>query len=244
MHTVWRCAPMGRWLGLGCHDISRAHSLVALFQVHASLCVHDKVQRTSNDDHRAVDPVRSNALATRTQTRTHAGRHVGVRRASPAFARSDVVPGRGHSPADTIAASRARTLAHSALLPPRSIANLCKDYCGVLTEESIRLNFVLIYELLDEVIDFGYVVPPLPVLTCIPRPHTLCTAARSLLCHWHSVVCESPTCMTHATSHTHTHTHTHTHITDITEVDMRCTRARIRAHPLTHLCTHHRHHRS
>eukprot|EP00041_Stephanoeca_diplocostata_P004609 m.47741 g.47741 ORF g.47741 m.47741 type:complete len:447 (-) comp15235_c0_seq1:217-1557(-) len=36
------------------------------------------------------------------------------------------------------------------------IANLCKDYCGVLTEESIRLNFVLIYELLDEVIDFGY----------------------------------------------------------------------------------------
>jgi len=38
-----------------------------------------------------------------------------------------------------------------------SIANLCKDYCGVLTEESIRLNFVLVYELLDEVIDFGYV---------------------------------------------------------------------------------------
>lgn len=37
------------------------------------------------------------------------------------------------------------------------IANLCKDYCGVLTEESIRLNFVLIYELLDEVIDFGSV---------------------------------------------------------------------------------------
>ena len=26
----------------------------------------------------------------------------------------------------------------------------------MLTEESIRLNFVLIYELLDEVIDFGY----------------------------------------------------------------------------------------
>lgn len=36
------------------------------------------------------------------------------------------------------------------------IANLCKDYCGILTEESIRLNFVLVYELLDEVIDFGY----------------------------------------------------------------------------------------
>ena len=31
-----------------------------------------------------------------------------------------------------------------------------KDYCGVLTEEAIRKNFILIYELLDEVIDFGY----------------------------------------------------------------------------------------
>ena len=25
-----------------------------------------------------------------------------------------------------------------------------KDYCGVLTEESIRKNFILIYELVDE----------------------------------------------------------------------------------------------
>ncbi len=31
------------------------------------------------------------------------------------------------------------------------VAGLCKDYCGVLNEEAIRLNFVLIYELLDEV---------------------------------------------------------------------------------------------
>ncbi|RYG45639.1 hypothetical protein EON67_10385, partial [archaeon] len=30
------------------------------------------------------------------------------------------------------------------------------DYFGVLEEESIRDNFVLIYELLDEVMDFGY----------------------------------------------------------------------------------------
>ncbi|KAL5474709.1 hypothetical protein EMCRGX_G026694 [Ephydatia muelleri] len=36
------------------------------------------------------------------------------------------------------------------------IAGLCKDYCGLLNEEAIRLNFVLIYELLDEVLDFGY----------------------------------------------------------------------------------------
>ena len=32
------------------------------------------------------------------------------------------------------------------------IAGLCKDYCGILNEEAIRLNFVLIYELLDEVL--------------------------------------------------------------------------------------------
>lgn len=37
-----------------------------------------------------------------------------------------------------------------------SVSNIIKDYCGVLSEESIRLNFVLIYELLDEVLDFGY----------------------------------------------------------------------------------------
>eukprot|EP00474_Spongospora_subterranea_P010167 CRZ10625.1 hypothetical protein [Spongospora subterranea] len=36
------------------------------------------------------------------------------------------------------------------------IARVFKDYCGVLTEEAIRQNFVLIYELIDEMIDFGY----------------------------------------------------------------------------------------
>jgi len=36
------------------------------------------------------------------------------------------------------------------------IAKVFKDYCGVLTEESIRKNFVLLYELLDEMIDYGY----------------------------------------------------------------------------------------
>lgn len=37
------------------------------------------------------------------------------------------------------------------------ITKLFKDYCGVLTEESVRVNFVLVYELLDEIMDFGYV---------------------------------------------------------------------------------------
>ncbi|XP_031498652.1 AP-4 complex subunit mu [Nymphaea colorata] len=36
------------------------------------------------------------------------------------------------------------------------IARVIKDYLGVLSEESLRKNFVLVYELLDEVIDFGY----------------------------------------------------------------------------------------
>lgn len=31
-----------------------------------------------------------------------------------------------------------------------------RDYCGVLNEESIRRNFVLIYEIIDEVIDYGH----------------------------------------------------------------------------------------
>ncbi|CAB1316379.1 unnamed protein product [Coregonus sp. 'balchen'] len=34
---------------------------------------------------------------------------------------------------------------------------LVKDYCGCLSEKSVRMNFALIYELLDEVVDFGYI---------------------------------------------------------------------------------------
>ena len=36
------------------------------------------------------------------------------------------------------------------------LTKLFKDYLGVLSEESIRTNFILVYELLDEIIDFGY----------------------------------------------------------------------------------------
>ncbi|XP_068636780.1 AP-4 complex subunit mu-like [Aristolochia californica] len=36
------------------------------------------------------------------------------------------------------------------------IARVIKDYLGVLNEDSLRKNFVLVYELLDEVLDFGY----------------------------------------------------------------------------------------
>jgi len=32
------------------------------------------------------------------------------------------------------------------------LVQVFRDYCGVLSEESIRKNFILIYELLDEII--------------------------------------------------------------------------------------------
>ena len=36
------------------------------------------------------------------------------------------------------------------------VANVIQDFCGQLTEESVRKNFVLIYEIIDEMFDFGY----------------------------------------------------------------------------------------
>jgi len=36
------------------------------------------------------------------------------------------------------------------------VCTIIKDFCGVLSEEAIRKNFILIYELLDETLDFGY----------------------------------------------------------------------------------------
>ncbi|GMH33164.1 hypothetical protein BSKO_00998 [Bryopsis sp. KO-2023] len=35
-------------------------------------------------------------------------------------------------------------------------ATLIKDYCGVISEDAIRKNFILIYELLDEILDYGF----------------------------------------------------------------------------------------
>ncbi|KAJ8266224.1 hypothetical protein GJAV_G00127930 [Gymnothorax javanicus] len=34
---------------------------------------------------------------------------------------------------------------------------LIKDYCGTLSEKSVKMNFALIYEMLDEMLDFGYI---------------------------------------------------------------------------------------
>lgn len=37
------------------------------------------------------------------------------------------------------------------------VARLIKDFCGQINEELVRRNFALVYELIDEVFDFGYV---------------------------------------------------------------------------------------
>ena len=37
-----------------------------------------------------------------------------------------------------------------------SIIKEIKDFCGVLNEEMIRKNFILVYEIIEEMIDFGY----------------------------------------------------------------------------------------
>lgn len=37
------------------------------------------------------------------------------------------------------------------------LAALVKDYCGSLSEKSVQMNFALIYELLDEVLDYGFI---------------------------------------------------------------------------------------
>ncbi|KAJ6337626.1 hypothetical protein OIU76_007330 [Salix suchowensis] len=56
-----------------------------------------------------------------------------------------------------VATTRANVSPSLVLELLQRIARVIKDYLGVLNEDSLRKNFVLVYELLDEVIDFGYV---------------------------------------------------------------------------------------
>ncbi|THG15982.1 hypothetical protein TEA_021522 [Camellia sinensis var. sinensis] len=56
-----------------------------------------------------------------------------------------------------VATTRANVSPSLVLELLQRIARVIKDYLGVLNEDSFRKNFVLVYELLDEVIDFGYV---------------------------------------------------------------------------------------
>ncbi|KAH0475398.1 MAG: hypothetical protein KVP17_001576 [Porospora cf. gigantea B] len=39
----------------------------------------------------------------------------------------------------------------------RTLVKLIKDFCGVFGEAAIRRNFILVHEILDEVIDAGYI---------------------------------------------------------------------------------------
>jgi len=50
-----------------------------------------------------------------------------------------------------------------------TIARVFKDYCGTLSEEAIRKNFILLYELLDEMMDFGYpqITSTLSLKSCV-----------------------------------------------------------------------------
>ena len=36
------------------------------------------------------------------------------------------------------------------------ISRIIKDFCGAINEEVVRKNFALVYEILEEIIDFGY----------------------------------------------------------------------------------------
>ena len=36
------------------------------------------------------------------------------------------------------------------------ICKIIKDWCGLINEEVVRKNFTLVYELFEEIIDFGY----------------------------------------------------------------------------------------
>jgi len=72
------------------------------------------------------------------------------------------------------------------------ICTIIGDYCGQINEESIRKNFLLIYELVDEIFDFGYpqetatellkaFVASVPVVTSEPTDSSLRTIIPPLL---------------------------------------------------------------
>lgn len=55
-----------------------------------------------------------------------------------------------------LALSRRNSNAAEILLFLHKLASVLEEYFKELEEESIRDNFVIIYELLDEMMDFGY----------------------------------------------------------------------------------------
>ena len=61
-----------------------------------------------------------------------------------------------HSNLYLLALTKRNTNAAEILLFLHKIVEVFTEYFKVLEEESIRDNFVIIYELLDEMMDFGY----------------------------------------------------------------------------------------
>uniref|UniRef100_V9KXK0 AP-4 complex subunit mu-1-like protein n=1 Tax=Callorhinchus milii TaxID=7868 RepID=V9KXK0_CALMI len=56
-----------------------------------------------------------------------------------------------------VATTRSNTSPFTVIEFLNRLTGLIKDYCGSLSEKVVRLNFALIYELLDEMLDGGYV---------------------------------------------------------------------------------------
>lgn len=62
------------------------------------------------------------------------------------------------------------------------LVTLLRDYCGALSEKNISLNFALIYELLDEMLDYGYIQTTAPeVLRNFMHTEPVATKPFSLL---------------------------------------------------------------
>ena len=80
-----------------------------------------------------------------------------VQAASPSASKHSSFPCVKHTP-QLIHDAMRRYASRRLRCPPRKIRehNGAQDYCGVLSEEAVRKNCVLVYELLDEVIDNGF----------------------------------------------------------------------------------------
>ncbi|XP_074427815.1 AP-4 complex subunit mu-1, partial [Larus michahellis] len=64
----------------------------------------------------------------------------------------------------------------------RRLVTLLRDFCGPLSEKSVGLNFALVYELLDEMLDYGYVQTTSPeVLRNFMHTEPVATKPFSLL---------------------------------------------------------------
>ena len=64
------------------------------------------------------------------------------------------------------------------------VARVIKDYLGVLSEDSLRKNFVLVYELLDEVIVSSFYTRFLVVYSFYLKGLLLLTNSQGIIASW------------------------------------------------------------